>query len=601
MRAFVTGADGLLGANLVRVLLDSGHQVRALIYPGSPSSALDGLDLEREDGDLLDPATDLARTMEGCEAVFHCAAVTDLWADADFTWKVNLEGTRRVLDACLAAGVKRLVYVGSASSFAAGTIEDPGDETGPFPEVYRGAPYMESKHQAADLVRRYVRERGLDAVIVTPTFMLGPYDTRPSGGELIRQFLQKDAGVATPGGRNFAYAPHVAKAMLSAYERGRTGETYILGGQNLTYQEFFTRVAKLAGANEPRRVLPRPLIMAAGFAASAIGKLTRRRMIFNRQLASFSVVGAYYRTDKARQELGLEQTTADTAIEESVKGLRQYGHLEPPGKKSFAGKVALITGASRGVGFATARALVLAGAKVVITARSEGRLEDSRRKLERLGAEVVAIPGDVGSWDEAKKMVAAAVENFGRLDLVINNAGVSMRGDFAELAPEVIERVTRTNLTGCLNVSSAALPHLLQSRGSLVFISSIAGLFGLPGASVYCATKMALTGLAESLRIELIPRGIHVGVVYLGFTEHDPEKRILAADGSLTPPDRPAHHSQARAAKLIVNMISHRRRRLIMTPVGHLGWIIYRISPGLVEKAILTAQSSRLGIFKRFS
>ncbi len=268
---------------------------------------------------------------------------------------------------------------------------------------------------------------------------------------------------------------------------------------------------------------------------------------------------------------------------------------------SFEGKTALISGGSRGVGFATAEKLVRFGAKVVITARGEKRLEDSRKKLVDMGGEAIAMAGDVGNAQDAEKMVAAALDRFGSLDIVINNAGVSMRGTFPELTAEVCERVIKTNLTGSVLLSRAAMPALLRSKGHLVFISSIAGLMGLPGASVYCATKGALTGLCDSLRLELMPLGVHVGIVYLGYTEHDPEKRILAADGSLVPPDRPAHHTQAQAADLILRMIQKRKRKLIMTPIGNLGAYIQRLSPGLVETAIATAQRSQWGIFKRFS
>ena len=267
----------------------------------------------------------------------------------------------------------------------------------------------------------------------------------------------------------------------------------------------------------------------------------------------------------------------------------------------FQDKVALITGGSRGVGFATARALAQRGARVVITARGEKRLSDSQSKLAAEGAEVIAVAGDVGEWADAQRMVAAAMDKWGRLDVLVNNAGVSMRGHFRELAPEVCAQVVQTNLMGCINLSRAAIGPLLAARGHLVFISSIGGLFGLPGASIYCATKMALTGLAESLRLELIPQGLHVGVVYLGFTEHDPEKRIIAADGSLVLPDRPAHHTQAHAAQLIVKMLEARKKQIVMTPAGILGWIIHRLSPSIVEKAILFAQSRQLGAFKRFS
>jgi len=600
MKALVTGADGLLGSNLIRELLVAGHSVRCLIYPASRLPTLDGLPVEKVEGDLCDDGFSLRDAMAGCDVVFHCAAVTDLWADAELVWRVNVEGTRRILDACLAASIKRLVFVGSASCFEPGPIAAPGDETGAFPEAYRGMPYTESKHRATELVREYVRLKGLDAVIVAPTFLLGPYDSRPSGGELLRQFIQRPLAFTPPGGRCFAYAPDVARAMISAMERGETGQTYILGGHNLSYRDFFSRVARIVGLNSPRWTLPGAIVFLAGALASFFGTITRRRPRFNRSVARLSLLDAYYRSAKATEQLGMSQGPAEAGIEDSIRSLSAYGHLRLDGDY-FKGKVALITGASRGVGFATARALALRGAKVVITARGEARLRDTRNRIERLGGDVVAVAGDVASLPDAQTMVQTAIDHFGRLDIVINNAGVSMRGHFTELTSEVCRQVAATNLMGCLNVSHAAIGHLVKSQGQLVFISSIAGLFGLPGASVYCATKKALTGLAESLRIELIPKGVHVGVVYLGYTEHDPEKRIIAADGSLVPPGRPAHHSQAHAATLIVRLLKKRKRQLIMTPAGVAGWLVYRLSPGFVERAILRAQASQWGVFKRFS
>jgi NAD(P)-dependent dehydrogenase (short-subunit alcohol dehydrogenase family) len=267
----------------------------------------------------------------------------------------------------------------------------------------------------------------------------------------------------------------------------------------------------------------------------------------------------------------------------------------------FKDKVALISGASRGVGFATARALVERGSKVVITARGEKRLVDSKAKLVEMGGSVVSVAGDVSRWEDAERMVQVTIDNFGRLDILVNNAGVSMRGKFAELSPEVCTEVAGTNLMGSIYLSRAGIPYLRESRGHLVFISSIAGLFGLPGASIYCASKGGLKGLCESLRLELSLEGVHVGIVYLGFTEHDPEKRILFADGTLVPPDRPAHHSQAFAANLILRLIEKRKRHLVMTPIGTAGWWAYRLFPGLVERAILFAQSRNLSIYQRFS
>ena len=269
--------------------------------------------------------------------------------------------------------------------------------------------------------------------------------------------------------------------------------------------------------------------------------------------------------------------------------------------KQLKGKTALVTGASRGVGYATAVRLVQLGCNVVITARTEKRLEQSKAKLEAMGGNVEAVAGDVGNMNDAQSMVQAAIDRFGSLDLLINNAGISMRGNFADLTPELCDRVIDTNLVGSVYVTRAAVEHVVQAKGSIVFISSIAGLFGLPGSSIYCATKGALTGLCDSLRIELSPQGVHVGVVYLGFTEHDPEKRILAADGTPLPPDRPAHHSQDYAAGLILKLIEKRKRNIVMTPAGHIGAYLHRISPSLVEKAILTASTSQWAVFKRFN
>jgi len=405
----------------------------------------------------------------------------------------------------------------------------------------------------------------------------------------------------SPGGRNFAYAPDVAEGVRLAFEKGRTGETYILAGENLTYKDFFDHVGRITGQEGPRYIAPARIILAAGSLASFIADITGRKMKFNKQIARFSLLNTYYTAAKAIEEFNLPQTPVDIAIQDSVRSLVEYKHLSLNLKEHFSEKVVLVTGASRGVGFATARALVLRGAKVVITARGEERLASARAQLERLGGQVESVCGDVGVYEDAVRMAEVALERFERLDMVINNAGVSMRGRFAELSPDVCNRVLSTNLQGCINISKATIDEIAKNKGNLIFISSIAGIFGLPGASVYCATKKALSGFVESLRLELIPQGVHVGIVYLGFTEHDPEKRIIAADGSLVPPDRPAHHTQAHAADLIINLLAKRKRQIIMTPAGAFGAFIYRMAPGFLEWLILKAQAGEWGIYKRFS
>jgi dihydroflavonol-4-reductase len=324
----VIGADGLLGSHLVRKLLQRNWSVRVFIQPQSRSPTLDGLPLQWIKGDLLCADGQLEQAVAGCRYVFHCAAITDMWADEKITWQVNLDGTRKVLDTCLEQGKPRLIYTGSASSFQFGTLEHPGDERGAFPPAYRGIAYMESKHRAMQLVREYVDRRGLDAVVVAPTFLLGAHDWRPSSGELIRQFLKRKMLFTSPGGRNFVHASDVAQAMIAAAEKGGKGHSYIAGGHNVRYLDFFTRVARIAGGvNPPRFILPKCAIVAAGMAGSLYGKVLSKRPPLDLRVAKLSLCGTYYSADKATRELGMPRTPIDASIGESIKSLRDYGYV----------------------------------------------------------------------------------------------------------------------------------------------------------------------------------------------------------------------------------------------------------------------------------
>ncbi len=328
MRTLVTGADGLLGANLVRVLQADGHEVRALVQPDSKASTLKGLDIDIAHADIVESAdVDLDRALRGCDVVFHTAGIADQRAPASLTWRVNLDGTRRLLASSMRVGTSRFVHTGSASSFAFRTDTTPGDESGGFPPGYRGVAYMESKARASEHVLE-LNERGdIQGVVVTPTFMIGPFDERPSSGELICQFVNRRMKSVSPGGRNFAYVGDVARVMANVPERGRNGETYILGGENLSYLEFFSLVAEVAGIDPPRRVLPKGIVLAVGLAGSVAEALTKRPALLNRRFARLACLETYYDPGKAIRELGLVPTPTKTAIEESVDALRAYGHI----------------------------------------------------------------------------------------------------------------------------------------------------------------------------------------------------------------------------------------------------------------------------------
>lgn len=262
-------------------------------------------------------------------------------------------------------------------------------------------------------------------------------------------------------------------------------------------------------------------------------------------------------------------------------------------------KVAVISGASRGLGFALAQALGAEGMKLVISARGKERLEEARKQLEAMGYDVIAVAGDVGDWDDAKKIVTRTLGAFKQIDLLINNAGVSMRGRFEQFSKDAYEKIISTNVLGSINLTLAAVDSLKKTKGQILFISSIVGLNGLPGSSVYGASKGALKNLCESLRIELDSCGVHVGIVYLGYTEHDPEKRIFGANDKMIAPDRPGTHSPKKAAHIILRMIKKRKRQLVTTSLGKLCNVARRLSPIFLEKTILWAQKKQLGLYRQ--
>ncbi len=247
------------------------------------------------------------------------------------------------------------------------------------------------------------------------------------------------------------------------------------------------------------------------------------------------------------------------------------------------GKAVVVTGSSRGIGRETALRLGLLGAGVVINGRDTAVLERSRDYLLQHGVDVNVCQGDVTNPEDCRRLVETCVTRYGRLDVLVNNAGVSMRGTFSDLVPEVVDRVLTTNIAGAVLPSVAAMSELRRSGGSIVFISSLAALRGFPGVSIYSAAKMSLTAIAQSLEAELYGSGVHVGIVYLGFTENDPEKRSLSSDGSEISVRRRAHMTQAQAAERIVSLVLRRKRTSVLTIEGRLLGLLQRMFPRLVQ------------------
>lgn len=290
-------------------------------------------------------------------------------------------------------------------------------------------------------------------------------------------------------------------------------------------------------------------------------------------------------------------------------------------RDSLRGRTVLITGGGKGIGRETARLFAAAGCNLVISGRDDAALETVAHTLRTTGGQtggqtlrqtlrqtggpadgsegpaVLPVQADVTNTEDCRRLVEAAVERFGRIDVLINNAGMSMRGNFADTSLELFDKVIDINFTGAVHMTRYALPFLRAAGGSVVFVSSLSGLKGLPGIAPYGAAKMALTGFAESLYSELY-REIHVGVVYVSFTENDPGKQMYAADGSTIPLKRDRNSStQLDVARTIRRMVKRRQRRVVMTPLGKIAGLLFALFPRATEFLIsrLAARSSMYG------
>ena len=253
-------------------------------------------------------------------------------------------------------------------------------------------------------------------------------------------------------------------------------------------------------------------------------------------------------------------------------------------------KVAIITGSSRGIGKAIAIELAKQGVSIVLNGRNEERLKETEAVIREIHSNVITFCCDVSDAEASKQLIDAAIDRFGQLDILINNVGVSMRGTMAELCPDVFQKVFTSNVFGTVNPTIPAIPHLRKTKGSIVFISSLAGIRGLPGLSAYCSSKMALRAIAESIRIEENKHDIHVGLIQVGITEIEHNKETISADGSLKvlkARDKSKVQTTEQVALATLKNIKKRKFITTLTGIGKLNKFMQARFPMLVERIIL--------------
>lgn len=322
----VTGGDGMLGNHVVRELLKQNYEVQVFVLDSfSGNNSLGKLNVQIVKGNLLNKISVINAT-KNCDAVIHIAASTSVWPTQNNPcFKVNVEGTRNVLDAAVVNKVKKVVYVGTANSFGAGTKKSPGSEIKPYASAKYHLDYMDSKYQAQKLVLSYNDK--LNCTIVNPTFMFGAHDSALGSGAMIKAIFKNKVPGAAPGGRNYICAKDVAVAIVNAITMGKPGECYILGNKNLSYKEAFSEIAETLHIKKTYKIIPRIFVLIFGFFAGLFGKIFKYKPVVSYPLARISCDEHYYSSQKAIDDLKLPQTPIKEGITEAADWLKENGHL----------------------------------------------------------------------------------------------------------------------------------------------------------------------------------------------------------------------------------------------------------------------------------
>jgi len=318
MRVLVTGATGFVGGRVARLLCAEGHAVRATGLPSDPTDVLESLDCDYRAADLLDGAA-LEGLVQGVEAVFHVAAlVTFDPARYDEQWKVNVEGTRLLLDAARRAGVGRLVFTSTVNTLGIPALGVVGDEDTPFNWARWHIGYNDSKHASEEAVL----EHELDAVCVLPGLMFGPGDIFFSGGTYIREAARGRLILAPAGGTSMAHVDDVAQGHLLALERGQRGGRYVLGGDNLSYKTLYRVLNEELGRPGPFGVIPESLLRFTGRQADGLRRLGVP-IPWSEGLAVAGSAPLYYSSHLAEEELGYRPRPVIEGIREAIDWYRE--------------------------------------------------------------------------------------------------------------------------------------------------------------------------------------------------------------------------------------------------------------------------------------
>jgi dihydroflavonol-4-reductase len=331
MRAFVTGATGFVGSHVARALANMGADLRLLVRASSPTKNIDALHADRVIGDLREPDS-LRSAVTGCDVVFHVAADYRLWtrdaADVQSMYRCNVEGTRGLIDAARQAGVRRIVYCSSVATVGFTGNGRPADESSQVRLEKMIGHYKRSKF-IAEQVAMEAGKSGGDVVVVNPTTPVGECDVKPTPtGRIVLDFLKRKFPAYVDTGLNLVDVREVARGHIAAMEKGRPGERYILGGENLTLKEILDRLAAITGLAAPRIRLPYLVALAAGVGDTVVtGRILRREPRVTLDAVRMGRKKMWVSSEKSQRDLGWNIVPVDDALRRAAEWFRANNYV----------------------------------------------------------------------------------------------------------------------------------------------------------------------------------------------------------------------------------------------------------------------------------
>jgi dihydroflavonol-4-reductase len=327
MKAFVTGATGFVGSHVAHVLAEQGADLRLLVRTGSDPKNIQGLNADRVIGDLCEPES-IDRAMAGCDVVFHVAADYRLWVrDPAQMYQANVEGTRTILQAARKNHVRRVVYTSSVATMGFTVKNNPVDESSPVSLENMIGHYKRSKYMAEEVALAAGHD-GIDVVVVNPSTPVGEQDIKPTPtGRIVVDFLKKKFPAYVDTGLNMVDVRECARGHVAALEKGRSGERYILGGENLTLKQILDKLAAITGLPSPRVRLPYAVALASGVVDTVVtGVVLRREPRVTLDAVRMGRKKMFVSSAKAERELGWKAVPVDAALRRAVQWFKDNGY-----------------------------------------------------------------------------------------------------------------------------------------------------------------------------------------------------------------------------------------------------------------------------------